>query len=422
MRHHPLMTWLSIAGTSIAIFLIMSDFMISNIDSVTVSPESDRSRIAYGYGCEVVFPDMSGSSCLNYQFAHELYEDIDGAEIISYSSPDAFQQNMSVKGGVPVSKSLRRVDENYWKIYDYNFEEGQPFTREEVESGIRNVILSRSTAEHFFGKQSSYLSRQILINGKTWTVSGIVSDVNPLLDLTYADAFVSHIASGMQKEDSWSPYMGSYVPIILMKKGVARNHLQDQVQKRYNVFNEKHKSDNLSLIYHMQPWSTEDRHSGAGTNNTPDLNGNRRMRLIGYAILLLVPAINLSSMTRSRMKQRVSEIGLRRAFGCTRSRIVADLLAENFLLTLIGGAIGMILSFIFITCFSNYFIAYGGFWIESIETILARPSFRMLFSWHAFAAALGFCFVLNIVSAGIPALKAALINPAEAINGLNNHK
>ncbi len=48
MRKQPLMTWLSIIGTSIAIFLIMCDFMINNIASVNVTPETRRDRILYG--------------------------------------------------------------------------------------------------------------------------------------------------------------------------------------------------------------------------------------------------------------------------------------------------------------------------------------------------------------------------------------
>ncbi|MDE6272430.1 MAG: ABC transporter permease [Muribaculaceae bacterium] len=422
MRHHPLMTWLSIIGTAIAIFLIMSDYMIANIDNVSVSPESRRSRIVYGYGVDIYYPEINGSSCLSNQFAHEMYDNLDGAELISYSSYDAFEQNMTTKGGIPEIRKVKAVDENYWEIYDYNFEEGKPMTKEEVESGIRNVILTRSTAENFFSKQESYLGREIMIDGKSWTVSGIISDINPLLDISHSDAFISHVAAGKLNEMTWSPYMGTYLPIILMKEGVDISHLKNQIKNRYDAFNAKHKSEDIRLVYHEQPWSIRERHATAGTNKSPESGGKDKMRLIGYAILLLVPAINLSSMTRSRMRQRVSEIGLRRAFGCTRGRIVADLLTENFILTLIGGAIGLTLSIIFITCFSNYFISYVGMWLNSIELTKARPSFMMLFSWRAFAAIVVFCLLLNIFSAGIPALKAAFTNPAEAINGLNNHK
>ena len=43
------------------------------------------------------------------------------------------------------------------------------------------------------------------------------------------------------------------------------------------------------------------------------MNAARRQRIVIFVILLIVPAINLSSMTQSRLRQRVSEIGVRRA-------------------------------------------------------------------------------------------------------------
>ena len=55
------------------------------------------------------------------------------------------------------------------------------------------------------------------------------------------------------------------------------------------------------------------------------LKAARRERVIIFIILLLVPAINLSSMTQSRLRQRVAEIGVRRAFGSTRIEMVGRL-------------------------------------------------------------------------------------------------
>lgn len=53
-------------------------------------------------------------------------------------------------------------------------------------------------------------------------------------------------------------------------------------------------------------------------NEQPDMAGYFRQQVIIFLILLLVPAINLSSMTHSRLRQRVAEIGVRRSFGATR--------------------------------------------------------------------------------------------------------
>ena len=421
MRHQPLMTWLSVAGTAIAIFLIMSDFMINNIDSVSVAPESKRSRIVYGYGGHTRSENNSNSGFLSFELARELYSDLDGVEAVSYSSADPYPISVCLPGSIPENCLVRQTDEVFWDIYDYDFIEGAPFSKEEVESGVPIAIMTRSMAEHFFGKNETYIGREILVENRPYRISGIVADINPLMSNTLSDVFVSHVSYGLPTS-TWSTYLGSYQPVLLLKEGTDLKHVRQQVETRYNLFNKHHEKDGVSLIYHEQPWSNEEKNTDAGSNTTPDLTMKHRSRLIGYLILLIIPAINLSSMTRSRMRQRVSEIGLRRAFGCSRSRIVLNLLTENFIISIIGGIIGLTLSIIFIVSFSNYFIDYNGWMINTVAQTMSRPTLPMLFSWRAFAAVMIFCFLLNILSAGIPAIKASFINPAEAISGHNVHK
>ena len=72
----------------------------------------------------------------------------------------------------------------------------------------------------------------------------------------------------------------------------------------------------------------------------------RRERAIIFIILLLVPAINLSSMTQSRLRQRVAEIGVRRAFGSTRMEMVGQIIMENLVVTLLAGAVGLFISIV----------------------------------------------------------------------------
>lgn len=72
----------------------------------------------------------------------------------------------------------------------------------------------------------------------------------------------------------------------------------------------------------------------------------RRERAIIFIILLLVPAINLSSMTQSRLRQRVAEIGVRRAFGSTRIEMVGQIIMENLVVTLLAGAVGLFISIV----------------------------------------------------------------------------
>lgn len=134
-----------------------------------------------------------------------------------------------------------------------------------------------------------------------------------------------------------------------------------------------------------------------------------------YAVLLLLPAMNISSMTRSRLRRRVSEIGVRRALGATRRDIIAQFLTENLVMTVAGTLIGVVLSLIFCKFYITAFFPMenAGTW----ELIEGGPSFSLIFNWGTVGIAVLFCLILNILSTIVPAWKASRENPAEAISG-----
>ena len=162
-----------------------------------------------------------------------------------------------------------------------------------------------------------------------------------------------------------------------------------------------------------RPYVQEESNYTSGSNLDPTADHEKKLRWILYGILLLVPAINLSSMTQSRLRRRVSEIGVRRAFGCCRSRLIRDIIAENFLITLLGGVAGLILCLIF-----GYFFSDMIFTDLSINREIDL-SLKLLIDWKLYGAALAFCLLLNILSSGIPAWRASRINPVDAINSRN---
>ena len=126
-----------------------------------------------------------------------------------------------------------------------------------------------------------------------------------------------------------------------------------------------------------------------------------------FFILLLVPALNLSSITFSRMRKRVAELGVRRAFGATKRDIVSQVLFENLALTLAGGLLGLVLSF-----FSLWLLRD---WLLTTSLGEAGLSAGM-FNGYVFLAAFFFCLVMNLMSAGIPAWRVSRVNITDSIN------
>ena len=420
MRHQPLVSWLTIGGTALALFLIMTTYMIDNRHSISISPETNRDRIFYGEYLHIKTPTGENSASLSYDMSREFYAGLDGIEKESYIESWVPTRRLQVGNEIPLDVNVRGVDEVFFEIYDFNFEEGAPFDHETVEAGVYNILLSRSLAEKLFGKGESYMGRKLKLEEIEYTVTGVYTDTHPLLSQTYAQGFVPTNAIRLNNNSSESlDMMGDYMVVLLASPGVTREQLATLVQQRYQAFNSRPstKEGGYEAFYHGTPFDAKLMSIPHGSNTSPDPSYGKRDRMIYYIILLILPAINLSSLTRSRLKSRVSEIGVRRAFGCTRLSILWQMIMENFLFSLIGAAIGLLLSFLFILFGSTAFMSFAGEWTTTEEQMAATPSFEMLFSWTVFLVALLFCFVLNLLSTSVPAWKASGIRPAEAISG-----
>lgn len=168
--------------------------------------------------------------------------------------------------------------------------------------------------------------------------------------------------------------------------------------------------DGVEKISYYHKWMDDSSNDDLYSNVTPDLTSAKRMHLIIYAILLLVPAVNLSSMLHSRLSRRIREIGIRRAFGCTRKRIIADVIIENFIVTLLGGAVGVVTGVIFAATYSGLYNDYENFRYGD------TPVMGALLNWQTVGVALMVCFILNIFSAALPAWYASILKPVEALN------
>ena len=274
------------------------------------------------------------------------------------------------------------------------------------------MVISESTARKAFGKADA-TGMTITLNHKKYTVIGVVKDSSALATTAHGDVFFTFgtPATPAQSDDIWSIYFGGVSAALLVKDGVDFQSIRDQVKARYANLDTELKPQGWEAVYHESPYDQEVLAMNiVGSNVTPDTSGERKMRYVLYAILLIVPAINLSNLLHSRMHKRITEIGVRRAFGCTRSRIISDIIWENFLITLAGGLVGVALGVVFAMTYSGLYENMRTFGTE------VTPAISSVLNWGTILIAVAVCFILNIISASIPAWQASRLNPVEAIN------
>ena len=179
----------------------------------------------------------------------------------------------------------------------------------------------------------------------------------------------------------------------------VRAGVQDVVRR----FSQQDKDYEFSLMGQPDPyWLSTFRQD---ITKEPDLAELAKDFLYILLALLFIPALNLGGMISSRMDSRIAELGIRKAYGATRRRLLEQVLCENLLLTLMGGLAGLLFSYLIVWTASDWILTLFD---ENIFNTAIPTSFtpEMLFSPAVFGCTLGVCLLLNVVSAIVPALRA----------------
>lgn len=410
LRHQPVISGVTLIGTALTIFLIMIVVMIQQIPVLPFAPESNRPRLLLGCNMHLESLNDNGVRCagLSFNAAKKLYENLKGVECISYFQQ--YVQKEDVKG--PTAKLFlangRKADADFFKIFDHTLLKGRFYTREEADAMENVAVVAETTAYKLFGDIDP-IGQTFQYGFKPYRVVGVIKDNSPLATLGSGDVFIP--TSQNDGDMSFEEYRGQTSVAILAEPGVDFGSIRNQVKARYAALSTELEESGWKAIYHESPYDIETvSFALGGVNTTPDMQSVRKSRFLIFMLLLLVPAINLSSMLHSRMRRRISEIGVRRAFGCTRSRIILDIISENFLITLAGGILGLFLGIIVGINYSALYdtgrnIGEGG-----------TPALSMMFNWTILLTALAVCFLLNIISAAVPAWQASRVNVVDAIN------
>ncbi len=416
MRHQKVLSIVTIAGTALAIFLIMVVVMIQEVKTVPFAPESNRDRFLHYSWLSMTHEDWgegaSSNGPMSYFTFKNLIKPLETPEAITAYTCFTEPAVVSLPGTGNINVDSRGVDNAFWDVFDFTFVDGKPFTQADFDSELPVAVITESVARSLFGTTDA-AGREFLYNQAPYTVSGVVKDVSTLANKAYSQIWIN-LGSTSNMTEGWNNGIGGFLSVtILARSRDDFGAIREEYEKSVDRFHDQIKSIGMKIISRNRPYDQETSAMDPSANNEPDVSAARRQRLIVYLILLIVPAINLSSMTQSRLRQRTSEIGVRRAFGCRRSKIVVDIVAENLVVTLLAGILGLVFTIVFAYLCNSLLFS------QEFSNTLNPPAVdsSILLHWSTFGWAMLFCFILNLLSSGFPALNAARIGLVNALSG-----
>lgn len=416
LRQQPLISAVSVAGTALSIFLIMLVVMMQQVKTAPFAPESNRDRFLHVKMASITNKAWGADDSSNGPWsAHSLegiYKPMTTPEAVTVYTYMTVSTPVSLPGQPSLAVDLLETDADFWRVFDFAFRQGKPYDEATFTAGQPVAVMTESVARRLFGT-TDVVGKEFLLAYVPYRVAGVVKDVSTLASTAYAQVWVPYTSTN-QVHNTWdTDLMGLMSCTLLAKDPADFPAIREEALRRLEAKNQSLKETGYSYINRNRPYTQEKDVLAFGANYEPDVESERRQRWMIYLILLIVPAINLSSMTQSRLRQRVGEIGVRRAFGATRIELMGQLLGENLIVTLLAGLFGLLLSVV---------VAYVGnefLFAQEFSYTLAPPTVdaSILIHTSTFLMALAFCFVLNLLSTGIPAWRASRMNIVDSLGG-----
>jgi len=373
LKRKPLYTFISLFGISFTLMILMlltsmfdamigNNKPITNRDRLVIAPMMERTRTetdtimkidtvtladanmqfdtSYTYEDDIV---SNSNGPMSYKFVTENLQDLDGAIYSGF-----YNDNSNIDGyldGRKFSFAPYYVNADYWKILDFEFLYGGPLNEQDDEQASQVVVITDKAAKVYFGSAgNSIIGQEMQLGEESFRVRGIVA--RPMSD---SPLFAGDVYFPITKVDSRAisdeGISGGFSAFFLVSSPDKREALKKEIDFMAENF-DMSGDDYYDAIEVFNATAIE----GFAQNILQERDSERALKMLFIPVVLLLflfvalPLINLINLNISRVYERKSEIGVRKAFGANSSDILYQFIFENLVLTFIGGIIGLALA------------------------------------------------------------------------------
>ncbi|MCU0457123.1 MAG: ABC transporter permease [Bacteroidales bacterium] len=325
-------------------------------------------------------------SRISYREATEFREKFDEPAWVSVSFNASGMATLKFdKEETNPNIELTGVDENYLSVSGYEIDRGRNFSPEEVLGGRRLALLGSEVATYLFPTGIDAVGQEISVAGLKFKVAGVLKPKG---------------ASQMSSDKV------CFIPVTTARQYFSRPNMN------FNITVMPFKSVNLDLltgqaeavfrvVRNLDPRDESDFNVSRSDNLVALLLKNIKYVTLAATLIGIVTlfgaAVGLMNIMLVSVSERTREIGVRKAIGAKPRTIKNQFLFESVLIGQLGGIFGIILG-----------IAIGNVVASMLKTHFIIP-------WPWVIMGVVVCFIVGVVSGYAPAVKAAGIDPIEAL-------
>jgi putative ABC transport system permease protein len=382
------MSWRNIRKNKVRSFLTMLGIIIGvtaiiSLMTIVQGVIDEFDDQFYALGVNKVMVQASGTPLKSGLTAQDL-KAIAALDNISGVSPTVnVTMDVHIDGVLREDVSLEGKNEVYFQMEPGAVKRGRGINYLDTQNRNRVCLISVSLEQKLMPGQDA-MGRFIAVDGINYTIIGIVGNSNSVqammqgdkdtVIIPYTNALQLGKSENIRAVDVYLTNSDLTDQTIRELKGVltrAFNYREDS----YNVINMKSMLDTMKTMQNMM-----------------------QVMLVGIAsIALLVGGIGIMNMMLVTVTERTTEIGLRKALGARPKQIQTQFLLEAVFLSLMGGAIGVVL----------------GVGISILAAMAIGTDFSL--SLQAVFLGFGFSAIVGVVFGLAPAKKASELNPIDAL-------
>jgi len=320
---------------------------------------------------------------------------VEGAKhlgIFSYSLP-----SNTFISGKKVDFSTMYTDAGFWEVFDFDFLYGTHYTGMQVTDQARVVVITEPFSEHIFGSTQA-TGRTVDIGGKDYEVIGVISKESRC-HLFSAQVFSPQTNIPPEYSSELTDLSGVFRGAYLAEAGVDRSELKAAIVKKMAqvpILDDDFNQQSIDVL------TVNEAIADPFFYKNPSESKRILFAIIGGLLLLfiLLPTINLINLNVSRILERASEIGVRKAFGANTGHVLYQFLFENVVLTFLGGVIGLALALTLT-------------WVINDAQVI--PNITLMFNARVFAISFLTCLGFGIISGLVPAYRMSRLHISNAL-------
>jgi putative ABC transport system permease protein len=355
--------------------------------------------------------DICGSGAPVGPYLEENFPEVEDA--VRFRQDDSIR----VKAGEASFRETRVVysEPSFFDIFTVRMLKGDPRT---ALAAPRNLVLSRTTAAKYFGRDDP-VGRTVVVDGaEEWTVAGVFEDI-PRASHFHFDVIRSFASLDVEKDPitrSWMSY--NFQTYVLFREGASprglaakldpliMSHMAPELKEAMGITVEDFlKRSGLTFENRLQALTDVHLRAGDGVAEF-EANGDIKYITLFTAVslfILLLAVVNFVNLSTARSAGRAKEVGVRKVLGSVRRDLIGQFLLESLVFSLIALVVAVVLVGLTLPLFN--------------QLAGKRMDLALLVTPGLAAAALGLVLAIAFLAGAYPAFFISAFRPASVLKG-----